>query len=110
MFARINNILKNHVVVFGLQMWEQLLLNILKWDVSAITAHDFLWYILKRLNMDSAKPFMDIVIKHCSTFIGMCARGKTQIFIILVHYIKNYITVKIIPNFVGKNCWGIEFL
>lgn len=63
---------------FGLQMWEMLLLSILKWDVSAITAHDFLWFILKRLHMDTGKPLVDVVIKHCGTFIGMCARGKSH--------------------------------
>lgn len=72
-----------NVLSFGLQMWELLLLSILKWDVSAITAHDFLWYILKRLNMDTAKPFVDVVIKHCGTFIGMCARGKSHRTIIV---------------------------
>lgn len=64
----------NTVTTEELLMWEMLLLSILKWEVSAITAHDFLWYILKRLNLDTAKPFVDVVIKHCGTFIGMCAR------------------------------------
>lgn len=64
--------------LFGLQMWELLLLSILKWDVSALTAHDFLWYILKRLNLESVKPYMDVVVKHSGTFIGMCARGKSR--------------------------------
>uniref|UniRef100_A0A2S2PFH8 G1/S-specific cyclin-D3 n=1 Tax=Schizaphis graminum TaxID=13262 RepID=A0A2S2PFH8_SCHGA len=64
----------NTITSEELLMWELLLLSILKWDVSAITAHDFLWYILKRLHMDTAKPFVDVVIKHCGTFIGMCAR------------------------------------
>ncbi|VVC28873.1 Cyclin, C-terminal domain,Cyclin-like,Cyclin, N-terminal [Cinara cedri] len=64
----------NTVSSEDLLMWELLLLSILKWDVSALTAHDFLWYILKRLNLDTVKPFVDIVVKHCGTFIGMCVR------------------------------------
>ncbi|XP_050530578.1 G1/S-specific cyclin-D2-like [Daktulosphaira vitifoliae] len=64
----------NTITSEELLMWELLLLSILKWDVSAITAHDFLWYILKRLNLDTAKAFVDVVVKHCGTFIGMCAR------------------------------------
>lgn len=64
----------NTITSEELLMWELLLLSVLKWDMSMITAHDFLWYILKRLNMDTTKPLVDIVIKHCGTFIGMCAR------------------------------------
>ncbi|XP_050439021.1 G1/S-specific cyclin-D2-like [Adelges cooleyi] len=65
----------NTITAEELLMWELLLLSILKWDVSAITAHDFLWYILKRLHfLDPAKAYVDVVIKHCGTFIGMCAR------------------------------------
>lgn len=64
-------------------MWEMLLLSVLKWEVSAITGHDFLWYIIKRLNLETPKPFVDVVIKHCGTFIGMCARGKSHQKIII---------------------------
>ncbi|XP_050440044.1 G1/S-specific cyclin-D2-like [Adelges cooleyi] len=65
----------NTITTEELLTWELLLLSILKWDVSAITAHDFLWYILKRLKfLDPAKAYVDVVIKHCGTVIGMCAR------------------------------------
>jgi len=64
----------NSVTADELLSWEMFLLGVLKWDISAITAHDFLWYIFKRLNLSTAKPCEDIVVKHSGTFVGMCAR------------------------------------
>lgn len=60
---------------FALQMFELLLLTSLKWDMSTITAHDFLWYILRRLQVEPENRDVVIVVSHARTFIGMCVRG-----------------------------------
>ncbi|KAJ8315791.1 hypothetical protein KUTeg_007941 [Tegillarca granosa] len=50
---------------------ELLVLNKLKWDISAITPHDFLEQILCRLSMDKEK--CDVIKKHAQTFIALCS-------------------------------------
>ncbi|KAH3898113.1 G1/S-specific cyclin-D2-like [Dreissena polymorpha] len=50
---------------------ESLLLSKLKWDLSAVTPHDFLEQILSRLSMD--KCHRDVIKKHAQTFIALCA-------------------------------------
>ncbi|KFM72553.1 G1/S-specific cyclin-D2, partial [Stegodyphus mimosarum] len=49
--------------------WELLVLNTLKWDLSAITPFDFLGHILRRLPIFRG---MDLVKRHAHTFIGLC--------------------------------------
>ncbi|NP_001158492.1 cyclin D isoform X1 [Saccoglossus kowalevskii] len=50
---------------------ELLVLTKLKWDLSAVTPHDFLEQILSRLPLD--KDNSDVVKKHSRTFIALCA-------------------------------------
>ena len=58
---------------------ESLLLSKLKWDLSAVTPHDFLEQILCRLSLE--KEPREVIKKHAQTFIALCATGNL-IFII----------------------------
>ncbi len=50
------------------------MLSKLKWDLSAITPHDFLEQILSRLPLDQ---FRALTIKrHAQTFIAICSTGE----------------------------------
>ncbi|KAG8180891.1 hypothetical protein JTE90_018390 [Oedothorax gibbosus] len=49
--------------------WELLVLNALKWDLSAITPFDFVGHILKRLGITKGE---DLIRRHAHTFIGLC--------------------------------------
>ena len=70
-FKEINN--KNYAFCF-LQDMESLVLSKLKWDLSAVTPHDFLEQILSRLSLD--KEHTDVIRKHAQTFVALCATGK----------------------------------
>uniref|UniRef100_UPI00358EA738 G1/S-specific cyclin-D2-like isoform X1 n=1 Tax=Myxine glutinosa TaxID=7769 RepID=UPI00358EA738 len=50
---------------------ELLVLDRLRWDLAAITAHDFLEHLLLQLPLPPGK--LDTVRKHCRTFIALCA-------------------------------------
>uniref|UniRef100_UPI00358E4808 G1/S-specific cyclin-D2-like isoform X2 n=1 Tax=Myxine glutinosa TaxID=7769 RepID=UPI00358E4808 len=52
---------------------ELLVLDRLRWDLAAITAHDFLEHLLLQLPLPPGK--LDTVRKHCRTFIALCATG-----------------------------------
>ncbi|CAH2017144.1 unnamed protein product [Acanthoscelides obtectus] len=55
--------------------WELLVLSKLKWDVAAVTPHDFLKHLLNRLPLeDSWNISYDMVISHAKTLITLCAR------------------------------------
>jgi cyclin D2 len=60
--------------VLSLQEWELIVLRTLKWEISAVTPHDFLEYIISRmpLNNDERRA----VRRHAKTFIALCASGK----------------------------------
>lgn len=51
--------------------WELLVLRVLKWDISAITPHDFLAQIITRLPLDAESAHT--VKRHAQTFIALCA-------------------------------------
>jgi len=51
--------------------WELLVLSRLKWDLSAITPHDFLEQILSRLPVDKERA--QTMKRHAQTFIALCA-------------------------------------
>ncbi|CAG9854151.1 unnamed protein product [Phyllotreta striolata] len=54
--------------------WELLVLSKLKWDVSAVTPHDFLKHLLKRLPLEECGISEDSVLKNAKTLITLCAR------------------------------------
>ncbi|GAB6029963.1 hypothetical protein CHUAL_005658 [Chamberlinius hualienensis] len=64
----------NSITLHELTSWELLVLSKLKWDMRAITPHDFLEYILRRLpsyNNDCR------VKRHALTFMTICASDFT---------------------------------
>ncbi|XP_064594661.1 G1/S-specific cyclin-D2-like [Liolophura sinensis] len=54
---------------------ESVLLNKLKWDLSAVTPHDFLGQILHRLPFDKHKK--EAMKRHAQTFIALCCTDHT---------------------------------
>lgn len=51
-----------------------LVLSKLKWDLSAVTPHDFLEQILSRICPDPER--CNVIKKHSQTFIALCSTGK----------------------------------
>ena len=64
-------IVKNCFFFLSFQEWELLVLSRLKWDLSAITPHDFLEQILSRLPVEKQKA--QIIKRHAQTFISLSA-------------------------------------
>lgn len=60
----------NSISLEELLDWELLVLGKLKWDVSAVTPHDFLEQIFSRLPLD--RSTLDVIRKHAATFIALC--------------------------------------
>lgn len=60
----------NSITIREVTSWEQLVIDKLKWDLWAITPHDFLAYILRRLPFVSNDP---MVKRHAQTFMTLCA-------------------------------------
>lgn len=56
------------------QDMESLILSKLKWDLAAVTPHDFLEQILSRLSLDRAH--VKVIKKHAQTFVALCATGR----------------------------------
>lgn len=54
--------------------WELLVLSKLKWDMSAVTPHDFFDHILRRLPVDTVSWDIGMIRRHTQTFIALCAR------------------------------------
>lgn len=54
--------------------WELLVLSKLKWDMSAVTPHDFFDHILRRLPVDTTAWDVGMIRRHTQTFIALCAR------------------------------------
>lgn len=50
---------------------ESVVLSKLKWDLSAVTPHDFLEQVLSRLSLDKERT--EVIKKHAQTFIALCA-------------------------------------
>lgn len=61
----------NSITLSMLMDMESLLLSKLKWDLSAVTPHDFLEQILCRLSFDKERK--DVIKKHAQTFVALCA-------------------------------------
>lgn len=52
------------------------MLSKLKWDMSAVTPHDFFDHILRRLPVDTSAWDVGMIRRHTQTFIALCARGE----------------------------------
>lgn len=55
------------------QDWELVVLGKLKWNLAAITPHDFIEHILRKLPFSRDKLLL--IQKHAQTFIALCATG-----------------------------------
>jgi len=64
------------MMCFG-QEWELVVLQTLKWDVSSVTAHDFIEHIVRRLPLTSPDD-VDTVRRHALAFIALCTAGTIQ--------------------------------
>ncbi|XP_025786724.1 G1/S-specific cyclin-D2 [Puma concolor] len=51
--------------------WELVVLGKLKWNLAAVTPHDFIEHILRKLPQPSEK--LSLIRKHAQTFIALCA-------------------------------------
>ncbi len=65
------------------------MLSKLKWDLSAITPHDFLEQILSRLPVDQLRALT--IKRHAQTFIAICSTGEVH-YILAAHFCFLYIT------------------
>ena len=52
-----------------------MVLGKLKWNLAAVTPHDFIEHILRKLPQPSEK--LSLIRKHAQTFIALCATGKS---------------------------------
>lgn len=58
------------------QEWELVVLGKLKWSLAAITPHDFIEHILRKLPL--AQDKLLLIRKHTQTFIALCATGTPK--------------------------------
>lgn len=56
------------------QQMELLLVNKLKWNLAAMTPHDFIEHFLSK--MPVAEENKQIIRKHAQTFVALCATGR----------------------------------
>lgn len=54
---------------------ELLLVNKLKWNLAAMTPHDFIEHFLSK--MPVAEDNKQIIRKHAQTFVALCATGRS---------------------------------
>lgn len=54
---------------------ELLLVNKLKWNLAAMTPHDFIEHFLSK--MPVAEDSKQIIRKHAQTFVALCATGMS---------------------------------
>ncbi|NXQ74300.1 CCND2 protein, partial [Quiscalus mexicanus] len=57
--------------VHPLQEWELVVLGKLKWNLAAVTPHDFIEHILRKVPLPQDKLLL--IRKHAQTFIALCA-------------------------------------
>ncbi|NXR95327.1 CCND1 protein, partial [Hypocryptadius cinnamomeus] len=57
--------------LFSLQQMELLLVNKLKWNLAAMTPHDFIEHFLTKMPL--AEDTKQIIRKHAQTFVALCA-------------------------------------
>ena len=53
---------------------ELVLVNKLKWNLAAMTPHDFIEHFLSK--MPVAEENKQIIRKHAQTFVALCATGR----------------------------------
>ena len=53
-----------------------MVLGKLKWNLAAVTPHDFIEHILRKLPQPSEK--LSLIRKHAQTFIALCATGRNR--------------------------------
>ncbi|NXD80130.1 CCND2 protein, partial [Halcyon senegalensis] len=58
--------------------WELVVLGKLKWNLAAVTPHDFIEHILRKLPLPKDKLLL--IRKHAQTFIALCATGRSFFF------------------------------
>ncbi|XP_039427141.1 G1/S-specific cyclin-D2 isoform X2 [Corvus cornix cornix] len=56
--------------------WELVVLGKLKWNLAAITPHDFIEHILRKVPLPKDKLLL--IRKHAQTFIALCATGRSS--------------------------------
>lgn len=59
------------------QEWELVVLGKLKWNLAAVTPHDFIEHILRKLPQPNDK--LPLIRKHAQTFIALCATGRSRL-------------------------------
>ncbi|XP_071453013.1 G1/S-specific cyclin-D2 [Hetaerina americana] len=64
----------NSITIGDLWRWELMVLAKLKWDMSAVTPHDFIPHLMLRLPMVQDKTLFDsaMVKRHARTFVALC--------------------------------------
>ncbi|XP_067160542.1 G1/S-specific cyclin-D2 isoform X5 [Apteryx mantelli] len=63
--------MRRMVATWMLEEWELVVLGRLKWNLAAITPHDFIEHILRKLPLPKDKLLL--IRKHAQTFIALCA-------------------------------------
>ncbi|XP_078091611.1 G1/S-specific cyclin-D2a isoform X3 [Mustelus asterias] len=63
--------MRRMVATWMLEEWELVVLGKLKWNLAAVTPHDFIEHILKKLPLPKDK--LHLIRKHTQTFIALCA-------------------------------------
>ncbi|XP_010005477.1 PREDICTED: G1/S-specific cyclin-D2 [Chaetura pelagica] len=63
--------MRRMVATWMLEEWELVVLGKLKWNLAAITPHDFIEHILRKLPLPKDKLLL--IRKHAQTFIALCA-------------------------------------
>ncbi|XP_036433032.1 G1/S-specific cyclin-D2b [Colossoma macropomum] len=61
----------NSITSQELLEWELLVLGKLKWNMAAVTPHDFIEHILRKLSLPEDR--LALIRKHAQTFIALCA-------------------------------------
>lgn len=61
-----------------LQEWELVVLQVLRWEISAVTSYDYVEQILARLRVGARH--VDRVRRHSHILIAMCATGEPSFF------------------------------
>ncbi|XP_009892496.1 PREDICTED: G1/S-specific cyclin-D2 [Charadrius vociferus] len=63
--------MRRMVATWMLEEWELVVLGKLKWNLAAVTPHDFIEHILRKLPLPKDKLLL--IRKHAQTFIALCA-------------------------------------
>lgn len=68
--------------------------QVLKWDISVVTPHDFLEQILVRLP-DLSDEILSKIRKHSQTFIAMCSTGQLLINVLWLQLQAEHLVVDV---------------